>query len=534
MKKILIGIMVLLILALSACSKPEDPQSDSSGSDNGSSQTSSNTRVPLPSTTKPTSTKRVKLTYDPNGGRICSGRNTYSYYYGLDFYSMGNTIPDNGTFLRDGYVLVGYSTKQSGGEVIGIGHKFMIPDDAKEVKLYCVWEKAADDSAFTYTVLSDNTIKIDSYSGNDKKVYIPRSIKGQIVSTIGKGAFKSDELTEVYIPSGITTIEDGAFNCSNLTQLTMFDSVTAVTENSFSGTKIKTIDLHMASYPRYKDAYAKKVERIVTSDKPCVVYLAGSSQHFGLDSDLAEQILEGKYTVVNCGTNAQINGVFYGEAITPLLDKDDILVYTPEQYAINTYWFSGNPEITEMTFRAFESSYQYIKNVDLRNYTNLFSAFTIYTTTRNKLDELYFETVSAYINDKGDCGEIPKKLNNPDFHHNKNGTFKFGDNSHNNSFVPNMNRMINGLKNRGVTVYFSHPTYNKNACDKATLNTASYNTYNNYLSRVINCKVIANVKDYIFEGQYFANTDYHLNAIGREMHTRQAMKDLLAAIKGDK
>ncbi len=533
----IIATILMVCLLLTACSGSGNSEPDAS-SDGASSATSDSasvssgyTRIKLPSTKKPTSKNKVKIIYDPNGGSLCNGQKAYTYNYGTDFFTMGNTFPDNGAFIRDGYVLVGYSTKQSGGELIGIGHKFLFPEGATSVKLYCQWEKATEASNLKHTVLSDGTVKIDSYSGKEETVYIPRSINGRIVSTIASGAFKSNAVKTVYIPSGVTTVEENAFNCPKLTKLIMFDSVTKISDASLSGVKIKTIDLQMASFPRYEDAYSVKLERLVTSDKPCVVYMAGSSQHYALSSTLAEQILENKYTVVNCGTNAQINGVFYGEAITPLLGDDDILVYTPEQYAINTYWFAGNPELTEMTFRIFERSYECIKNVDLRNYSKLFESFVTYTKIRNRLDEQYFEVNTGYIDKMGDCGVIQKKLNPEDYHNDKNGTFRFCDNFFDASFIPNMNRMIDNLKAKGVAVYFSHPTYNKNACEPTHLNTASYNTYNNYLSKVIHCEVIGNVSDYIFGGQYFSNTDYHVNGVGREMHTKQAMEDLLAAIK---
>ncbi len=486
----------------------------------------------LPMGREPSSEKTVDIVYDPNGGQVCDGSDSFTYTYATDFFTMGNTQPDNGLFIRKGYVLVGYSTQKTGGEIIGMGHKFKLPAGAKEVKLYCRWEKAADESKFKYTTLVNGTVKIKSYSGKESKVYIPRSIDGYLVSTIGNGAFKSDTLTEVYIPSGVTTIEPKAFSCPKLTKLTMFDEVTTVTDASFSGASIKTLDLQMASFPRYKDAYARKIERLVTADKPRVVYVAGSSQHYGLSTVLAEKLLGGKYTFINAGTNAQLNEVFYAEAITPLLNRGDIVVYTPEQYAINTYWAAGNPELTEMTFRIFEQNYECIKNVDMRNYTNLFGAFTKYTGIRNRQKEQHFGIVSDYIDKNGDRTGYDDKLNSPDFHNDQNGTFRFCDNFFDKSFIPNMNRMIDALKAKGVSVYFGHPSYNKNACEPSHLNEAAFKAYGKYLSEVIHCKVIADVSNYIYEGQYFANTDYHLNVYGRKIHTEQSIKDLLAVMKG--
>lgn len=70
----------------------------------------------------------------------------------------------------------------------------------------------AEDKIYSYEVLEDNTICITGYYGDEKILYIPDTINGYNVSTIGYCAFAySDCLKTVVIPYTVHTIEDGAF-----------------------------------------------------------------------------------------------------------------------------------------------------------------------------------------------------------------------------------------------------------------------------------------------------------------------------------
>jgi hypothetical protein len=46
--------------------------------------------------------------------------------------------------------------------------------------------------------------------------------------------------------------------------------------------------------------------------------------------------------------------------------------------------------------------------------------------------------------------------------------------------------------------------------------------------------LISDIHDYIHNAEYFANTDYHLNTVGRELHSKQLAEDIKAAKLGVK
>jgi len=79
---------------------------------------------------------------------------------------------------------------------------------------------------YDYTV-SDDSVTITKYNGNDADISIPFLIEGKPVTVIGGQAFKNNtNLTSVDIPEGVTSIGDAAFSgCTRLTAVLFPDSL---------------------------------------------------------------------------------------------------------------------------------------------------------------------------------------------------------------------------------------------------------------------------------------------------------------------
>ena len=96
-------------------------------------------------------------------------------------------------------------------------------------------------SDYMYTVLSDDTVRIDGYVGPDDAVdvVIPRYIEGKRVTEIGDMAFyeKNRLSGSLTIPDSVTSIGIGAFyDCSGFTgSLAIPSGVTSIGDNAFSG-----------------------------------------------------------------------------------------------------------------------------------------------------------------------------------------------------------------------------------------------------------------------------------------------------------
>lgn len=93
------------------------------------------------------------------------------------------------------------------------------------------------DGRFEYTELEDGTIEITSYKGTETNVTIPKTINGNIVTSIGNGTFEyNTSLTSVEIPEGVTNIGNDAFLwCSNLASIEIPKGVISIGESAFDG-----------------------------------------------------------------------------------------------------------------------------------------------------------------------------------------------------------------------------------------------------------------------------------------------------------
>ena len=90
-------------------------------------------------------------------------------------------------------------------------------------------------STYTYTILTDDTIKITKYKGTDESIVIPSEIDGKKVTVIGSSAFYGfKSLKNIEIPDGITSIENYAFcQCWSITSLSVPESVTSIGTGAF-------------------------------------------------------------------------------------------------------------------------------------------------------------------------------------------------------------------------------------------------------------------------------------------------------------
>ena len=90
---------------------------------------------------------------------------------------------------------------------------------------------------FYYEVEFDGTVTITGYNGSDTTVVIPSEIDGYKVSAVGLyRGFDVDEITNIYIPDGVTKIVEGAFSaCTALRSIRLPETLTYIGDGAFAG-----------------------------------------------------------------------------------------------------------------------------------------------------------------------------------------------------------------------------------------------------------------------------------------------------------
>lgn len=90
---------------------------------------------------------------------------------------------------------------------------------------------------FEYDILSNGTVEITGYTGNEKELVIPEKIAGRTVTSIGEYVFGMyRDLTSIYMPDSVTDIGEYAFcYCISLRNIKLSDSLTSIGGYAFSG-----------------------------------------------------------------------------------------------------------------------------------------------------------------------------------------------------------------------------------------------------------------------------------------------------------
>jgi hypothetical protein len=99
---------------------------------------------------------------------------------------------------------------------------------------------------YEYAKLTDDTVQITDYSGNDTDLEIPSTLDGMTVTSIGTWAFLGcNELKNVEIPDTVTEIGEAAFsNCIRLEEVTLPEKLTSLGVGVFEGcSSLKSITI---------------------------------------------------------------------------------------------------------------------------------------------------------------------------------------------------------------------------------------------------------------------------------------------------
>lgn len=500
-----------------------------------------------------------RIIYDLNGGTTEYGETKYTAFGSYnELFAMQQTLESNGTFIRDGYVAVGYSTEPaeygdyaSANDIPGFSNMGGVCSVVGEsLELYVVWAKESEVSDFLYEIktipcitdvtpgnLSQRTenvegVEILGYFGDDDLVVIPEEIEGLPVLSISTAAFSGD-LTRVVIPRTVQNISSGAFVlCEDLKEVVFFDSVATVYNDSFHK-NVSTVVLNSQRLPVYSGAtegsFCVKYERLRTIEGKKIVVVSGSSSLYGLDSPLFEELMPG-YSVVNYGTNAANPSLFFLDAISKYVSEGDIVVHAPEYSSSASM---GSNRFHAKVFRGNEQCYDIFRDVDISEYEDFWESFREFQ-----------------IGDRGDSSLVPALHQQglpyqQDTDLNKYGDITVTRKSVMGSFggategfkatnvlnYENLNRLNEKYKETGAALVMSFGTFDKARLHSSSAVQSEYDKFTNYCADKLDYPVISNIGTYIMEHQSFYNSEWHPNDEGAKERTRNLVADIKAYLE---
>ena len=441
----------------------------------------------------------------------------------LSYMECASSFYDDGTFTRDGYVLIEYNTAADGsGRSYSLGSKVPMLHAGQPTELYCIWAKDSSHSDFTYENITigypfsrsataphwvEEGIVITSYNGGDSMVVVPEKIDGKYVTAIASGAFSGSNMETLVLSRRIIKVANGAIqNCTKLKTIYYSDSIYEMNNEALdeaSYTSFRTLNVNATLAPRYVSVdtggLSVKLSRLLASEaENRVILIAGSSAYQGFGTEYMEALLSGAYRVINFGTTRTTNGIMYLEAMKALAHEGDVVIYAPE----NSSYMFGETELYWKTLRDLESMNNIYRYVDFSNYTNVFGSFTDFNKSYRYNEGSGSGTPRRYedICVQGSIGDPTHQYARPTT--NKYGDYLYKERSgvsprYNDAYFITMNERIKS-KNEGAWNDTSNQHANKDYTDMSNVTWCSFTDpyYADQINRAITSAKSSGAKVY--------------------------------------
>lgn len=476
--------------------------------------------------------------YRLNGGSLISGENADGFFEwetALEGRRQNTNIGED--IKREGYTLTSWNTKADGsGDRIGLGSRVTLPEN-EIIDLYAQWEKWIDGENFACEKVDDGIV-LTEYLG-DKTVEpftIPEAIDGNKVVGIGEGFLTGGKSQTLILPKGLKRVEKGAFKQCAFKTLCFFDDLEYIIDGSFSNTKFSTLYINASIAPRYigrteVSEFTDRMDRLILNkDKKKIIFFAGCSMCYGLDSQTVYDAFDGEYEIINFGTMGETHAGAQMDCIAKFLKKGDVFLHAPEEAAPYQlmYYHTLEPNI----YILCEGNFDLISYMDFTDITGVFNAFNRFNGQRLKADGGSYNDDTELHNEYGDViTERPYTGENKSYSDDYGYVIEYATEASITRLCDAYDKLV---KTSGAKVYFSFGPVNYHGLTEEAKRFSEWkffeDIYVNGLSKR-GYRVISKAEDYLYEGRYFYDTDYHLNCEGVKIRTERLIADIKNALQ---
>ncbi len=268
-----------------------------------------------------------------------------------------------------------------------------------------------------------------------------------------------------------------------------------------------------------------KYNRLKDIKEDKIVLIGGSSLAFGIDSKTMEKHL-GR-PVVNFGLYATLGTKVMLDLSKSGVRRGDTVVICPEMDAqtLSLYYNS------EAMWQAVDSDASLLFGIGTDNIGDMMGGFWGYLTA--KLGYAFGEGLSvsgvytkAAFDEYGDI-VYERPYNQMTLGYDPNKMITLSEEIFDEDFIEYVNAYVAWAKLRGAKVYFSFPPMNAEAVE--TTDDSELHEFYQFLSDSLDCEVISDVSDYVLDGGYFYDSNFHLNDAGVPIRTMQLVEDIRRA-----
>lgn len=292
---------------------------------------------------------------------------------------------------------------------------------------------------------------------------------------------------------------------------------------------VALVSVCAATPSQYGDTFlgelSEKYDRLRDIKEDKVVLIGGSSLAFGVDSKAMEEQLG--MPVVNFGLYATLGTKVMLDLSKSGVRRGDIVVICPEMdnQTLSLYYNA------EAMWQACDSDASLLFGIGSDNIGDMMGGFWGYLSDKLgyalgeglKVEGVYSK---AAFNEYGDI-EYERPYNQMALGYDPNKMITLSGDIFDADFIEYVNSYVSWAKLRGVTVYFSFPPMNKDAV--LTTSDEEMHEFYQFLSDELDCEVISDVGNYILDGGYFYDSNFHLNDAGVPIRTMQLVEDIRRA-----
>lgn len=273
----------------------------------------------------------------------------------------------------------------------------------------------------------------------------------------------------------------------------------------------------------YYGELSEMYERLKTSEGKRIIAVGGSSIAFGLRGDLMEQEFEG-YTVCPFGLYGSIGTKFMMDLSERELREGDIVLLLPEQMNQSLSLYFG----AEHIWRAADGAFGLLAGVKREDVGSMVGAYPAFVG--RKYDYLCHgapEPADIYRADSFDdtCTLVYDRPQNLM----ENGVDSFSVSYRTEvadpAFLDYVNAYVRSAEARGASVLFGFCPVNLSGVEAGTDGERLEN-YRAFLQERLDCEVMGTPQDYLFEKEWFYDSNVHCNSAGAIVYTRRLVKDL--------
>ncbi|MCI9152724.1 MAG: leucine-rich repeat protein [Ruminococcus sp.] len=427
--------------------------------------------------------------------------------------------------------------KQDGsGTQIGLGSRV---DTQEGMLLYAQWVPWTDAALFEYEDQGEFA-RITDYQGQEDTICIPAELDGKKVRRIAEGAFAGVDCRRVILPPGIYEVENKAFESASLQELYLYDDISKISDHAFAGCgQFETLHINAIEPPVYSgnyfDTFQDKYDRLLQlKDQKKIVLFSGSSTRFGYDSTMIDEAFE-EYEVVNMGVFAYTPALPQLQLILECMQEGDILLHAPEFDASNRQ-FCGQKALDYATFAMMESGYDVFTKLDIRDFEQVFTAFSSYNAGREGMEKKNYKISASHYdedgipveedsyNEYGDyCLYRPNSAEEQPIYglpvHYTVNAFPKGQ------YIEPLNAVYEQFLEKGADVYFTYSPRNQYAVSEESTPEERARLHQYFQENLI-VPVITELEDSLVSGVYLYGTDNHLSTEGVEIRTRRIIQEL--------